>query len=89
MKVRELFTDESKWSQFAFARNKYGGRVDLDDPYAYSFCIIGAIRHCYPNELASDIKTKIVRLIGDERLLRWNDTSKFSEIKKVVEFLDI
>jgi hypothetical protein len=41
--VRELFEDESKWTQFANARNESGHMVDARSPAAVCWCLNGAI----------------------------------------------
>ena len=41
-KMRELLSSKERWTQGAFARDTSGGSVDLDDPDAVCFCLVGA-----------------------------------------------
>ena len=49
MKVSELLSDRSKWTQGANARDKHGDIVDPEDPAACKWCFWAALKYCYPN----------------------------------------
>lgn len=56
MKVRELLTDESKWIKACLAKDKNGNRVGpLLFPDAVSFCIAGALVHCYYDGISDSL----------------------------------
>lgn len=40
MKIRELYTDESKWTRYTEARNYEGDEISLNHPLAVSFFFI-------------------------------------------------
>lgn len=42
-KLRELLSDESKWTQTAFARDRRGRVVPLSSPEACQFCLVGGL----------------------------------------------
>lgn len=42
-KLRELLSDESKWTQTALARNKNNQIVAIASPEACKFCLIGGL----------------------------------------------
>jgi hypothetical protein len=97
MKIRELLTDESKWTQGAFAETETGHPVDYDDESAAKFCIVGAVRKCYgrgdeATTVFRKVKDEVQRVHGGlERLAAWNDDDRrtFAEVKALVERLDI
>ena len=91
MKMRELFSDDSKWTQGAFARNKQGVEVDVGNPDAVCFCFQGAMRKCYGKN-----SYKIIDKLDNSRgmlfsITAWNDAKErtFEDIKNLVEKLDI
>jgi len=47
MKVSELLSDRSKWTQGASARDKHDDIVDPEDPAACKWCFLGALYFCY------------------------------------------
>lgn len=98
MKVRELFTDESKWTQHTRARDVNGRGVDENSPDAVCWCLTGAISHCYnPRDtidsyvLESTIARKVEEALNGRILVVWNDNQDrtFKEVKALVERLDI
>lgn len=102
MKVRELYTDESKWTQGAFARTKYGSGCPRIRPEACCFCLLGAVLNCYPNkEQQIPILEKLTQKVNPEGtgtcwfksnfVIEWNDhpTRSFTEVKELVDELDI
>lgn len=92
MKLKELFTDASKWTRRAYARNSRGVPQDYHSPEAVCFCLLGGIYKCYPTEetqfkLFNAIKLKT----GDVWISTWNDAPSrtFDEVKQLVNDLDI
>jgi hypothetical protein len=93
MKVCELLTDKTKWTQFAVARDADGMEVDPDSDKAQSFCLIGAIIKCYSKNSDQDMIHKIVRphLFDASFLSEWNDADPrtFEDVKSLVTMIDI
>lgn len=92
MKVRELFTDESKWTQGHAARNEKGERVWYKSPEACCWCLVGAINKCYVPAIRPEIFEKISDYINSRAGISvWNDAPErtFAEVKALVEKLDI
>lgn len=91
MKIRELYSDKSKWTQHHSARDKDGTptRCNLD---AFSFCLYGALEVCYP-ELSAYIlaENKIKAKLESPFIAVWNDADNrtFEEVKALVAELDI
>lgn len=96
MKVQELLSDESKWTQHVFAKNSQGVPTDSTSPFACRWCLIGAVNRCYPT--AEERRLVLVKLnsalgnMGHPKtyiIVDYNDTHTFPEIKKLVDALDI
>jgi hypothetical protein len=49
MKVHELLDDPSKWIQGKYAVDKEGTEVTPDSEHACAWCLVGAIKKCYPD----------------------------------------
>jgi hypothetical protein len=90
MKVRELLSDESKWTQGAVARDKYGMEIEsVDSPDACCWCLGGALIKCYGD---MDSHFEVVLDNIPKRYLTissWNDTHSYEDVKKLVDRLDI
>lgn len=91
MKVKELFSDPSKWTQNTLYRDNTGKEVPWNNPNIVSFCLLGAIRHCYRyfQYIPIEILVRDKLIIGDITI--WNDDPDrtFEEVKELVEELDI
>lgn len=89
MKVRELFSDESKWTQGADARNALGEKVMAEAEDAVCWCLFGAVQKCY------GFGNRVPILVGIEQDLKvlslgpWNDSVTFEVVKALVVRLDI
>jgi len=90
MKVRELLSDETKWTRGALARNAQGIRVAPDASDATAWCVIGALRRCYGRD-PTDAYDRLLQAVGYESVLFWNDEPirGFTEVKALVNALDI
>lgn len=93
MKVKELLSDESKWTKGAYARNALGRQALVEDSEAVCWCFEGAIMKCYGDILSQVIEDKILAKISlqNHSIITWNDDSErtFAEVKALVEELDI
>jgi len=47
MTIQELLTDETKWTQSAYARLASGEPCSSVHPEAVCWCLIGAVNRCY------------------------------------------
>ncbi len=97
MKIRELLTDDSKWTKRTMYRDNLQNPTS-DRKKAVSFCLVGAICFCYGLVDEEAEKDRIYDLIYDElslwefgRLDSWNDQPQrtFEDIKNLIEKLDI
>lgn len=93
MKVKELLSDKSKWTQKTLARNKEGIAVSYLSPTAFSFCLVGAVEKCYSLEDKQKAYKVLSRIVERTRFdpAYWNDSPgrTFEEVKALVEELDI
>lgn len=92
IQARELIAREVNWTQQASARTSRGISVLFDDPDAYSFCAVGAIRRTIGpmigNEIAYVRATEaIAQPLCDASggaagpiLVEWNDASSHIEV---------
>ncbi len=91
MKIRELLTDESKWTQGASARNKDLSSISPFSKDAKCFCLSGAGYACYGSEwMSTDARKKLLAELENDHIT-WNDhlSRTFAEVKALVEKLDI
>lgn len=97
MKVKELLTDESKWTRGAYARDSMGHHISSTDPDAKCWCLQGAIDFCYRDSIMSEKGPAIIRLYetvqqyyGTPSVFHFNDRkATFEDIRKVIELADI
>lgn len=91
MTVQQLLSHRWRWSQGQFARNILGVRVDGDSRWAYRFCLIGAVRRCYPE--TRERMPVMDRLFLATHLdpAQWNDREgrTFAEVQELVRRLDL
>lgn len=91
MKVQDILTDESKWTQGYYARDKDNHLVSVDSPNACKFCLIGAMLKAYPEAAEKDaVETTTFRKLGSG-VANWNDAPErtFAEVRALIEELDI
>lgn len=90
MKMRELFSDASKWCQGWFAKTIGGVLCSEFSEKAVCWCLSGAIWKCYPGLDSDDVRRKIVDTIHTD-IPYWNDAKErtFEDVKALVEKLDI
>ena len=91
IQARELIAREVNWTQQASARTSRGISVLFDDPDAYSFCAVGAIRRTIGTMIGNEIAyvratEAIARPLCDASgaagpvLVEWNDGSSHTEV---------
>jgi len=88
----ELLSDESKWCNGYFAKDKNGNKVSSKDPSACCWCLLGAVRKCFGGgspyiEHELKISSAISRLfnIGNVDVVRFNDTHSYADVRRVLE----
>lgn len=91
MKVQELLTDESKWTQGCSARDTSGNAVQYSHESAVSWCLLGALQFCYAGGDFQRIINQIKRHLHIPFINRWNDQPDriFTEVRKLVVELDL
>ncbi len=96
MKIKELYSDASKWTKHEFARSNTGTPLPSFAPDATSWCLIGAINKCYSGKedftkVYESVRAHMPLVNGIAMISNWNDspTRTFDEIKALVEKLDI
>lgn len=91
MKLKDLFTDTSKWTQHYSSRDRHTAPCPIDCKDAVCWCLAAAIDKCYMPLERADIRNKITKYIGFPSIMLYNDNDKttFNDIKQLVETLDI
>jgi hypothetical protein len=93
MKIRELLSDESRWTQRTDARDDRGAPCNPSSRYARRWCLLGAISKCYDGDLF--IYNRIENHLGVDChgksifVSKFNDTHTYVDIKALVDELDI
>lgn len=87
-KIREIFSNEKKWTKYAFARDSDNkGCKPLDD-YAESFCLAGAINRVsnYQDNLNSKLRALFCKRIKSECIVEWNDNpeTKYNDLVNLI-----
>jgi hypothetical protein len=101
MKVKELLSDKARWTQHVNARDKRFNPCTVESERAVSWCLLGAIDKCYPQDryLADNIFKRLTSRIkascpdiadcDGEVLINYNDTRTHAEVLSLVTELDI
>lgn len=95
MKIKELFSDESKWTQGRYARDKDGIKTNIKNDNASCWCLVGAVFKCYIYHNADKAIQKLEKKFGKSKsyknIVQWNDHPKrtFKQVKTLVNKLDI
>lgn len=93
MKIRELYSDSSKWIKRALARNKSGTEVDYNDETAVQWCLIGALHHCYGYKGDKWLPpfSLLIKEFPDRDIVDFNNhpDTTFEQVKELVDRLDI
>jgi hypothetical protein len=92
MKVQDILTDESRWTQGTLARGEDGKPCDPNDERAVQFCLRGAIIRAYPRlEARRRAYDAVRRLIGPTLIEYWNDSPErtFGQVRWALEEADV
>lgn len=89
MKVYELLADESRWTTGEMARDKDDNPVDVEDPAACKFCLMGAITKLYGQKSFFGNKEywKLQSFVGS--VARFNDKSTHEEVVALAKKADV
>jgi len=91
VKIRELLSDESKWTKGASTRDVAGRPVNPLDTAAVCWCLDGAAEKCAVgfNEYRDVMDTLAEKL--KPAPYKWNDAKQrsFADVRLLVEKLDI
>lgn len=93
MLIKSLFDKKERWTQGASARDRAGNAVSSVTATAASWCLIGAIKHCYGRtyEEFDKTKTKVYVVLHElgygDSILKFNDDpdTRFEMVMEVVE----
>lgn len=93
MKIANLFLDAAHHTKGAMARDGQGFECDPEDDHARSWCLLGAISHCYKTQVEREVARKkiLARLKIRYRLstdiVDFNDgwTTKASDVQHLAE----
>lgn len=90
MKMKELFAQPGTWCTGVFSRDAQGRQSSLSGQPPVSFCLMGAVYECYPEEVGT-VLTKIENALDGEHPAKWNDTWNRTqeEVLQLCERLDI
>jgi hypothetical protein len=101
MKIKELLKSKRCWCQDHLAVNGKGEPVLDSDHEARRWCLLGAVYKCYGTKKgfmgrkAQSIFRKLMKAVNKidkswgSDIAGWNDGSNFSDVKKLVEELDV
>lgn len=89
MQIKELLNKRSRWCQGTFARSKTQRPVNCNSRSAVSWCLIGALNHCY-RPGTPERETALVALLkalprNCTGIPRFNDTQPFTKIKALLK----
>jgi hypothetical protein len=90
--MRELLSNEKRWTQGAGARDEMGNTVTPTSERAVSFCLMGAHWRCYPHPTTEERATRAaLRAALDDDVVDWNDSPgrNFGHVKALLERLNI
>lgn len=89
-RLDSLFSDESKWTQQAYARDAAGRSVDEGAESATCWCLSGALYRIFPfgkGRLELRVAVRDALMIGGiDGIIPWNDrpSRTFSDVKKLI-----
>jgi hypothetical protein len=97
VKVKDILSDPSKWTQGFFARDKLGQPCEPLDENAVQYCIVGALMRAYgrgQRYAAYARAMKAIAAIYGEAPITiddWNDAPDrtFDDVRRVLEAADV
>jgi hypothetical protein len=94
MKAKDLLTDSSRWTKWAYGRDASGRPTHPRNEDAVKFCVIGAIMRAYQGEEFDRALRAVERAIPrrwGKRVSDWNDYHgrTFDQVRRVLEAADV
>lgn len=97
MKISELFSEPSRWTQHTYARDAATRRCSARSDSAVCWCLTGALVKCYGGDVTryAEAEDKVRRALtarGEAHyIVEWNDSPlrTFAEVKALVEQADV
>lgn len=95
-KAHEILSKESSWHKGSVAKDRYGLSVEYNDDSAVSFCVLGAICRCYPEDKREEVKSRVCDKLAkmgfslfrspNVTIFSWNDNPERTQ-NEVVDLL--
>lgn len=93
MKLRELFSDPTKWTKGVYARDANGYKTPDISTDATCWCLVGGVNRCYWDTDRVGIFNRITEALptGFDNIATFNDAepTTFADVKALVDKLDI
>ena len=93
VKIHELLTDESKWTQWVWARDAAGERVSPQSLTAVRWSLAGAAICCYGHDLkmVHDVINRLNAAVKVGNIEYWQDAEgrTFDEVRELALRLDL
>lgn len=97
MKIHELLSDRTKWTQGCAARDEKGNQAYIESKDAVCFCLVGALDRCYGRMTeerflaANKIKERVKAKNGYATIPEYNDapTRTYEQVLQLVKELDV
>ena len=93
LKIKELLSDPSKWTQGVIARDSNGLHVGVHSSSATCFCLYGAMRRCYGSDFKTEynVFNRLQQMVPDHDPIGWNDAPErtHAEVLELVTRMDI
>jgi hypothetical protein len=91
--VEDLLKNKTRWTRFAYARNKYGKAVKLSSSHATRFCLTGALIKIYGSPQTDkhiDANFKLFKTLRKKSRkyggpIFFNDTHTHAEVLNLVK----
>ena len=92
--LQELFADESRWIQKAYARSKHNRKTRIHSKRAVKWCLLGGVNKIYYRNNLEEIQRRIHIYIiqkGYYNILDFNDNphTTITDIQKLVADLNV
>lgn len=89
--MKELLSDNDRWTYYALARTIEGNICDVSSPHAFSFCLLGALLKVEKNK----VRRHNARMVIDDVSAEWGwpTTAAFNDAyhtkhSDVLRFID-
>lgn len=86
MKISQLLNRESKWCKRVSAKDARNRRVDALSAKAVQWCLLGAVKKCYPvdEQDGAIFKLKAAANIHRGFLSVWQDEQEWPKVRAVI-----